>query len=88
MTVFSCLFSFVKIETVCLVVWSILINCVVCEKVTCGSNAPIVKIEDGKLAGTFYTLPNGKVVTAFLGVPYAQPPTYENRFKVPWCLHE
>lgn len=42
----------------------------------------IVVIDQGKLSGTSYTLPNGRVINAFFGIPYAAPPVYELRFKV------
>lgn len=44
--------------------------------------SPFVKVEEGKLDGTTYELPNGRIINAFLGVPYAAPPIFENRFKV------
>ena len=44
--------------------------------------SPIVRVEEGELVGTSYELPNGRIVDAFLGVPYAAPPISEHRFKV------
>jgi carboxylesterase type B len=46
------------------------------------SSPPKVRIEQGDLTGTFYTLKNGRTIYAFLGIPYAAPLTSENRFKV------
>lgn len=43
---------------------------------------PRVEISEGELSGTTYTLPNGRKVLAFLGIPFAAPPIGENRFKV------
>lgn len=43
---------------------------------------PEVKIEEGNLAGINFTLINGKVIRAFLGVPYASPPLGAKRFEV------
>ena len=44
--------------------------------------SPIVRVEEGELVGTSYELPNGHIVDAFLGVPYAAPPIFERRFEV------
>ncbi|XP_065212960.1 esterase E4-like [Planococcus citri] len=52
--------------------------------ISCSS--PIVRVEQGELAGTFYELPNGRIVNAFLGIPYAAPPIFKNRFKEPQQL--
>lgn len=57
------------------------INFIVIYSVVNGS-APVVKIGNGKLIGTTYTLPNGRVVNAFYGIPYAAPPIGYLRFEV------
>lgn len=35
---------------------------------------PIVKIEQGILSGTIFETKNNRQISAFLGIPYAQPP--------------
>ncbi|XP_065212962.1 esterase FE4-like [Planococcus citri] len=47
---------------------------------------PVVRVEEGELAGTSHELPNGRIVNAFLGVPYAAPPIFKHRFKEPQKL--
>lgn len=41
-----------------------------------------IQVEEGKIEGTVYKLPNGRSVRAFYGVPYAAPPIGEYRFAV------
>lgn len=44
---------------------------------------PRVRVESGELAGGVdRTLIAGKQLYKFLGIPYASPPVYKNRFKV------
>lgn len=45
-----------------------------------------VRIQEGVLVGKTYTLDNNREVKAFLGVPYADPPTGDYRFKDPQKL--
>lgn len=47
------------------------------------SDRPIVTVRQGKLRGVSATLPNGTRYHYFKGVPYAQPPIGELRFKPP-----
>ncbi|XP_065212957.1 carboxylic ester hydrolase-like [Planococcus citri] len=44
---------------------------------------PCVKITEGELCGTTYTLPNNRQVFVYYGIPFAAPPIGENRFKNP-----
>lgn len=44
--------------------------------------SPQIRVEQGDLTGTTYTLKNGRTLFAFLGIPYAVPLTHKNRFKV------
>lgn len=41
-----------------------------------------VKISAGSLVGRHLTTHNGRAMRAFMGIPYAQPPVGELRFKV------
>lgn len=41
-----------------------------------------VKINSGSLVGRHLTTHNGQPIRAFMGIPYAQPPVGELRFKV------
>ena len=45
--------------------------------------APVVTIESGKVEGKIETLPHGKTVHEYLGIPYAEPPVGELRFAAP-----
>lgn len=57
-----------------------------------GAQRPVYKVDahtsHGRVRGTTYqvkatsTLPYYYYISAFLGIPYAQPPTGENRFQV------
>jgi len=47
------------------------------------SSAPIVPTESGQVVGKIETLPLGKSVYAYLGIPYAEPPVGESRFAAP-----
>lgn len=42
-----------------------------------------VEINDGKILGRYMTSKSGRHVRAFLGIPYAQPPIGDLRFKAP-----
>lgn len=44
---------------------------------------PIVKVSQGKLRGVTSTLPNGSTYHYFKGIPYAEPPVGELRFRPP-----
>ncbi|KAJ7393152.1 neurexin protein binding [Desmophyllum pertusum] len=44
---------------------------------------PMVKTESGKVVGKIETLPLGKSVHTYLGIPYAEPPVGELRFAAP-----
>lgn len=45
-----------------------------------------INVKQGVLCGRKETLPNGEAVSIFLGVPYAQPPVGELRFRPPQKL--
>lgn len=53
-----------------------------CILVPANGYGSYVKISEGELAGTTYTLPNGRELQAFLGIPYATPPIGNERFEV------
>ncbi|XP_065211476.1 esterase E4-like [Planococcus citri] len=53
------------------------INLVICN------SQPQVTIPSGTVSGIDITLSNGKIIQAFLGIPYALPPVGENRFEEP-----
>ena len=46
-------------------------------------HAPVVQIESGAVVGKVETLPLGKSVYEYLGIPYAEPPVGELRFAAP-----
>lgn len=47
------------------------------------SQQPRVRVESGELVGTVVSsITSGRPLYSFLGVPYAEPPVHENRFKV------
>ena len=46
----------------------------------------VVKIASGPIRGTTYAYDDGKEASAFLGIPYAQPPIGELRFKASFLL--
>lgn len=50
------------------------------------SNAPIVEISSGKLQGKVAISRGGREFHAYLGIPYAKPPTNELRFEVRFSL--
>uniref|UniRef100_A0A1B6FLE1 Carboxylic ester hydrolase n=1 Tax=Cuerna arida TaxID=1464854 RepID=A0A1B6FLE1_9HEMI len=49
-------------------------------------NSAIVNTKNGALNGTVLTMDRGKNIYTFLGVPYAEPPVGESRFKEPQPL--
>lgn len=42
----------------------------------------IVKTNEGEVEGTTHMLPSGRILDAFLGIPFAEPPVEEYRFEV------
>lgn len=42
-----------------------------------------MRTQAGQVVGKIETLPLGKLVHAFLGIPYAEPPIGESRFAAP-----
>lgn len=59
----------------------LLLNFAQCSSATSNATSPVVKLETGVLEGTHFG-PKGNEV-AFLGVPYAAPPTGQLRWKPP-----
>ena len=51
------------------------------HKIQC--NAPIVNISQGSVCGKLVQTSSGKVVNAYLGIPYAETTAGENRWRVP-----
>ena len=45
--------------------------------------SPVVQTESGAVVGKIETLPHGKSVHEYLGIPYAEPPVGELRFAAP-----
>ena len=45
--------------------------------------SPVVQTEPGAVIGKIETLPHGKSVHEYLGIPYAEPPVGELRFAAP-----
>ena len=45
--------------------------------------SPVVQTESGAVIGKIETLPHGKSVHEYLGIPYAEPPVGELRFAAP-----
>ena len=46
-------------------------------------HAPVVQTESGAVVGKIETLPLGKSVHEYLGIPYAEPPVGQLRFAAP-----
>ena len=44
---------------------------------------PVVQTESGAVVGKIETLPHGKTVYKYLGIPYAEPPVGKLRFAAP-----
>lgn len=42
-----------------------------------------VRVDDGRMIGRYLTSETGKTIRAFMGIPYAQPPVGELRFRAP-----
>lgn len=42
-----------------------------------------VRIESGRILGRYMTSENGKTIRAFMGIPYAEPPVGDLRFRAP-----
>lgn len=57
--------------------------CFVCLVRPAISDAPVVSTESGLVSGTLVTAGDDKQVEAFLGIPYAQPPVGDLRFRKP-----
>ena len=45
--------------------------------------SPVVQTKSGAVVGKIETLPHGKSVHEYLGIPYAEPPVGELRFAAP-----
>ena len=45
--------------------------------------SPVVQTESGAVVGKIETLPHGKSVYEYLGIPYAEPPVGDLRFAAP-----
>ena len=46
-------------------------------------SAPVLQTKSGAVVGKIETLPHGKTVHVYLGIPYAEPPVGELRFAAP-----
>lgn len=42
-----------------------------------------VRIDDGRMVGRYLTSQSGRTIRAFMGIPYAEPPIGELRFRAP-----
>lgn len=42
-----------------------------------------VRVDDGRLLGRYLTSESGRTIRAFMGIPYAEPPVENLRFKAP-----
>lgn len=42
-----------------------------------------VRIDEGRIIGRYMTSLSGKTIRAFMGIPYAEPPVGELRFRAP-----
>lgn len=60
--------------------YSLLLCFASCAVIFC--TQPLVTISSGQVSGIDISLSNGRIVQAFLGIPYALPPVAENRFEV------
>ncbi|XP_065216336.1 esterase FE4-like [Planococcus citri] len=58
-------------------------KCLVIVLVTLSAEALIITVDQGTLNGTYLTTRRGKLFNAFYGIPFAQPPVGELRFKSP-----
>ncbi|CAH2233124.1 jg13988 [Pararge aegeria aegeria] len=58
--------------------------CVIyCTREEQKQSPPVVTVQEGKLRGTTYNLVDGSTCFAFRGIPFAQPPVGDLRFKAP-----
>ncbi|KAG5894741.1 hypothetical protein JTB14_006160 [Gonioctena quinquepunctata] len=57
--------------------------CVTCRAVEKTDDGPIVQLPKGRILGRLLTSGNGSDYYAFQDIPYAAPPTGENRFRPP-----
>lgn len=55
--------------------------CVLCLART--SSELRIRIEDGRIVGRYLTSESGRSIRAFMGIPYAEPPIGNLRFKAP-----
>ncbi|KAE9536014.1 hypothetical protein AGLY_007915 [Aphis glycines] len=72
-------------QTWFIVAYVCLTSAAICCSLT-SSSAPLprVRVESGELSGSIdHTAVTGRPLYAFLGIPYASPPVYKNRFKEP-----
>ena len=44
--------------------------------------APTLELTEGNVTGRVYTMPDGRPFYAYQGIPFAEPPIGDNRFKV------
>ncbi|XP_065216356.1 esterase FE4-like [Planococcus citri] len=58
-------------------------KCLAIVLVAFSAEALIITIDQGTLNGTYLTTRRGKLFNAFYGIPFAQPPVGELRFKAP-----
>ena len=42
-----------------------------------------VRIDDGRIIGRYLTSESGRTIRAFMGIPYAEPPVKDLRFRAP-----
>ncbi|XP_025194118.1 esterase E4-like [Melanaphis sacchari] len=67
-----------------IVAYVCLTSAAICCSLSLSSPPPKVRVESGELSGGVdHTTITGRPIYAFLGVPYASPPVYKNRFKEP-----
>ncbi|KAL9970961.1 hypothetical protein ACROYT_G023431 [Oculina patagonica] len=73
--------SFLCITVACAVLYA----CINLTRAELDENqrSPVVQTESGAVVGKIETLPHGKSVHEYLGIPYAEPPVGELRFTAP-----
>lgn len=70
-----------SLQLICLLIWCSL---VLFEEIGAQEdNGPIVQLETGSVRGLIRSTPQGREFYAFLGIPYAKPPTGDLRFRPP-----
>ncbi|XP_050035949.1 acetylcholinesterase-1-like [Dermacentor andersoni] len=77
--------QFVRSSIHKLIVLVVAVECVcfaLLSKTTAHNAAPVVRIGSGLVSGLQFEL-GGKILDAYIGIPYAQPPVGELRFKKP-----